>query len=41
MTMTMRLKTAAVVEEATMERLVQVYHRQELHNKKWKILLDD
>ena len=35
----MRVEVVVVVEEATMERLVQVYH-QELHNKKWKILLE-
>ena len=32
---------AAMVEEAMMERQVQVHHHQELHNKKWKILLED
>ena len=37
--MTMRVKAAvAVVEEATMEHLFQVHYRQELYNKKWKIL---
>ena len=30
----MRVEVVAVVEKATMERLVQVYHHQKLHNKK-------
>ena len=29
----------AVVEEATIEHLVQVHCRRELHNKKWRIFL--
>ena len=32
---------AAVVEETMTERQVQVRHHQELHNKKWKILIED
>ena len=32
---------AAMVEEAMMERQIQVHHHQELPNKKWKILLED
>ena len=30
----MRVDVVEVVEKATMERLVQVYHHQKLHNKK-------
>ena len=39
MTMTIKVEEA-VMAEATMERLVQFHCRQELHNKKWKILLE-